>query len=245
MNFFEKQFRRMLWGDNAIIAPFYVDGVCFGTLGRDYLIQMEFTDPQEKYRFDTLEIVAAHRRSDELNTIHIQLEDVLGKKFIFPAKEGSGSSHMWVNRDLPGWNSYQLTQGDWDRLYDAVKGSLDSLRKPENHSSPNPRLVYICAPLRGNVKRNIEFARRRAREVFQTGEVPICPHLMFPPIADPGNPPEDQAARDMGLRLMALCQQVNVYGGECTAGMQTEIHLARELGIPVKFMEGGDGHEEK
>ena len=99
------------------------------------------------------------------------------------------------------------------------------------------KLVYICAPLRGNVEQNIEFARRRAREVFQGGEIPICPHLMFPPIADSGNPSEDQAARDMGLQLAALCQQVSVYGGARTAGMQAEIELAEQLGIPVKYVE--------
>lgn len=42
MNFFEGQFRKMLWGSDMILSPFYVDGVCFGTLGRDYLVQMEF-----------------------------------------------------------------------------------------------------------------------------------------------------------------------------------------------------------
>lgn len=60
---------------------------------------------------------------------------------------------------------------------------------------------------------------------------------MFPPIADPGNEVEDQAAREMGLRLVALCQQVNVYG-TYTAGMREEIDLAQELNIPVKTMEG-------
>ena len=246
MNFFEGQFRKIFWGSNMIGSSFYVDGVCFGTLGRDHLVQMEFTDPQRRYRFDTLKIVVAHRTSGKFNTFHIQLEDVLGKKFIFPAEEGSGSSHMWVNSNLPGWNPYQPTREDWHRLQDAVKDCLESFCKlEESQPVPAPTLVYICAPLRGNVAGNIEFARQRAREVFQAGEVPICPHLMFPPIADPGNPSEDQVAREMGLRLVALCQQVNVYGGKRTSGMQAEIDFARELGIPVNFIEGGVGHEKK
>ncbi len=113
------------------------------------------------------------------------------------------------------------------------------------HQEPNHKLVYICAPLRGDVERNIEFARQRAQEVFRAGEVPICPHLLFPPIADPCNESEDQAAREMGLWLVALCQQVNVYGNSCTAGMQGEIDLAQQLNIPVKLMEGGVRNEEK
>ena len=114
---------------------------------------------------------------------------------------------------------------------------MQPFREQASELEYNLQLVYICAPLRGDVERNIEFARQRSREVFQGGEIPICPHLMFPPIADPGTPSEDQVARDMGLQLVALCQQVNVYGGECTAGMQAEIELAERLGIPVKYVE--------
>ena len=95
-----------------------------------------------------------------------------------------------------------------------------------------PRLVYICAPLRGEVEKNIAFARDKAREVFAAGNVPICPHLMFPPIADPENPAQDQAAREMGLRLVEKCQQVNVYG-PVMEGMWAEIQRANKLDIPV------------
>ena len=65
------------------------------------------------------------------------------------------------------------------------------------------------------------------------GNVPICPHLMFPPIADPENPAQDQAAREMGLRLVESCQQVNVYGSVWTDEMWDEIHHASKLGIPM------------
>ena len=70
------------------------------------------------------------------------------------------------------------------------------------------------------------------QEVFQAGDIPVCPHLMFPPIADPGDPVQDQAAREMGLRLVEKCQQVNVYG-PVTEGMWAEIHRANKLDIPV------------
>ena len=95
-----------------------------------------------------------------------------------------------------------------------------------------PKLIYICAPLRGEVEKNIAFAREKAREVFAEGDVPICPHLMFPPIADPENPAQDQAAREMGLRLVESCQQVNVYGPVWTRGMWAEIRHAERLGDP-------------
>lgn len=80
----------------------------------------------------------------------------------------------------------------------------------------------------------MEFARQKAQAVFQQGDIPICPHLMFPPIADPGDPAQDKAARDMGLRLVESCQEVHVYGPERTDGMWAEIRHAMDLGIQVK-----------
>ena len=234
MNFFEGQFRKMLWGNDMIRTPFYVDGACFGTLGRDHLVQMQFLASKNGYLFDVLEIVVVRRVGDQQNTFNLQLKDILGGKVIFSGAPREAASHWF---DVDHWIKYDFTWEDWHRLQDAVKDCLDSFCKPEVPSAPSHRLVYLCAPLRGDVERNIEFARRRAREVFQGGEVPICPHLMFPPIADPGNESENQAARDMGLRLVALCQQVNVYGGTHTAGMREEIELAERLGIPVKYVE--------
>ena len=116
----------------------------------------------------------------------------------------------------------------------AVSEYLDVFRdRVTERRQDGPKLVYICAPLRGEVEKNIAFAREKAREVFAEGNVPVCPHLLFPPIADTGNPAQDQAAREMGLRLVEFCQQVNVYGPVWTEGMWAEINHAERLGIPV------------
>ena len=87
--------------------------------------------------------------------------------------------------------------------------------------------------LRGDVTNNVEFARQKAQEVFVEGNIPICPHLLFPPVADPTDPAQDEKARAMGLRLLESCQQMNVYGPVWTDGMWQEIYKAGELGIPV------------
>ena len=74
--------------------------------------------------------------------------------------------------------------------------------------------MYICTPLRGEAEQNITLAKETARAVFQGGDIPICPNLLFTLIAAPGDPVQEQAAQEMGLRLVELCQQVNVYGPE-------------------------------
>lgn len=99
--------------------------------------------------------------------------------------------------------------------------------------SSGPKRVYICAPLRGAVERNVEAVRLFAKEVFEAGEIPICPHLMFPPIADPKDTAQDEKAFGMCLKLIESCHQVNVYG-QPTEGMQAEIAYAKRMGVPVQ-----------
>ena len=87
------------------------------------------------------------------------------------------------------------------------------------------KLVYISAPLRGDVENNISFARAKSREVFEEGNIPICPHLMFPPIINMDDLIEDQKAMKMCLKLIERCNEMRVYGKEWTEGMLSLIHI--------------------
>ena len=110
--------------------------------------------------------------------------------------------------DMTGYN-YK----DTVTSYSLCEDTLDPDNEPENELNPTaflrkhetgPRFVYISAPLRGNIENNIAFAKEKAREVFLEGNIPVCPHLLFPPIADPRNPVEDKVAMRMCLMLLAL-----------------------------------------
>lgn len=246
MNFFEKELRK-LFSSSQIMESIYFEGnACIGTLGKDFWIRVRFVSTHDTVRHDALEVVVLDRLACSSMTHYLKFEQIWRNHYIFVAPKSGWRICPDIRACPAKEKEYPFAEADREKLRAAVQQYLQPFREQALElQHVDLRLVYICAPLRGDVESNIEFARQRAREVFQNGEVPICPHLMFPPIADPGNPSEDQAARDMGLRLVALCQQVNVYGGECTAGMQAEIGLARKLGIPVKFIEGGAGHEEK
>ncbi|MEI3465220.1 MAG: hypothetical protein V8R07_04885 [Bacteroides fragilis] len=148
--------------------------------------------------------------------------------------------HIWVDGDRIDWYAYHPTQEDYRQLRQMASDYVETFRIQVPAKGHGPKLVYICAPLRGEVDKNIEFARQKAQEVFQAGDIPVCPHLMFPPIADPGDPAQDLAAREMGLRLVEKCQQVNVYG-PVTEGMWRSIHRANKLDIPVVTDSGPEG----
>ena len=66
-----------------------------------------------------------------------------------------------------------------------------------------------------------------------SASIPICPHLLFPPITDPKHPEQDKKVKEMSLRLLESCQQLNVYGPIWTDDMWKHIYRAGDLGIPV------------
>lgn len=239
MNFFERELRKLFSSGRLMESIYFEANTCVGTLGRNFWSRVRFISIFATVRYDALEIVVLDRLAQSAITTPLKFEDIWRNKHIFVTPDLGWRICPEIRTCPAKEKEYPFTEDDREKLRNAVRQYLQPfLDQVSELERDDLQLVYICAPLRGNVEQNIEFARQRAREVFQGGDVPICPHLMFPPIAAPGNEVEDQAAREMGLRLVALCQQVNVYG-TYTAGMREEIDLAQKLNIPVKWIEGG------
>ena len=246
-SFFEQELGR-LFGDGQVIRnPTYSGRSCFGTLGKDLRVRARFITTGYADHYDSLKITVLNRTDGPVDTLVLKLKDLLGKKSVpgNPNFREGVSPHIWDNYGKQEWYAYHPTAADYEVIRQAAKQYLDVFRDRQQErvqDQDGPKLVYICAPLRGDVEKNIEFARQKAQEVFQAGDIPVCPHLMFPPIADPENPQQDQAARDMGLRLVESCQEVRVYGPEWTEGMWAEIRHAMDLGIEVKTDQQTIGH---
>lgn len=231
-NFFEQELRKLFEDGTIIQSPSFTGRACLGTLGQDLRVRAQFVTTGYADHYDTLRITVLNRTDGPVDTLSLKLSDVWGAN----KKDRSGNPikpYIWVYRDEIDWYSYHPTQTDREKLKEEVKQYLEPFRDAER-SHDGLKLVYICAPLQGDIEKNINFARQKAKEEFQSGSVPICPHLMFPPFADATDPKQDQAAREMGLRLVEVCQEVHVYGSEWTDGMWAEIRHAIDLGIVVK-----------
>ena len=236
-NFFERELGRVFGDGQVIRDPTYSGRACLGTLGKDLRVRAQFITTGYADHYDALKITVLNRADGPVDTLVLKLKDLLGKKPVpgNPYFPNGVAPHIWLDQGKPEWYAFQPTAADYDTIRQAAKQYLDVFRdRQQEHAQDGPKLVYICAPLRGDVEKNIEFARQKAQEVFQAGDIPVCPHLMFPPIADPENPQQDQAAREMGLRLVESCQEVHIYGPEWTEGMWAEIRHAMDLGIQVK-----------
>lgn len=232
-NLFEQELRKLFGGGEVISSPQFSGRNCFGTLGKDLRVRAQFVAMEISRKYDALKLTVLNRTDGPVDTLVLKLKDVLGVKPVpgNPNFRKGVSLHIWDDQGKVAWYACQPTAADYDAIRQAADQYLSVFR---DRALDGPKLVYICAPLRGEVEKNIEFARQKAHEVFRSGNVPVCPHLMFPPIADPEDPAQDKTAREMGLRLVESCQEVHVYGTEWTDGMWAEIRHAMDLGIEVK-----------
>lgn len=237
-NFFEQELRK-LFGDGEIIHdPVFVGRACVGGLDAGRQVRAEFVTMGHADHYEALRMTLLDNDLGVVDKLTLRLKDLWGKKAIpnNPYLKNGINPHIWVNDDKADWYAYYPTPADYQVLRQAARDYLSAFREraPE-YDCGAPKLVYICAPLRGEADQDITFAKETAREVFQGGDIPICPNLLFTLIAAPGDPVQEQAAQEMCLRLVELCQQVNVYGPVLTPEMQAEAQRAHDLGIPVIF----------
>lgn len=230
MNFFEQELGKLFGAGDVIGRPEFVGSCCIGSLGQDLRVKAQLVTCGAADRYEALRLTVLNRMGGEVDKIDLKFRDTMGLKLVpdNPNFAEGIAPHIWVYKDKAEWYAYQPTGEDYARLRKAVANYLQSFWEQDR-----ARLVYVCAPLRGDVEANIEFARAKAAELFRQGYIPICPHLMFPPVADVNNPAQDEQARKMGLQLIGLCSRVNVYGPEWTDGMWAEIHRAEKMGVPV------------
>lgn len=95
-------------------------------------------------------------------------------------------------------------------------------------------LVYICAPYRGNINKNIKDAIRYAKFTYEQGNVPITPHLFFP-FLDESKENHRQDALTMDLILLGKCQEVWVFGKRITEGMAKELEVSKRRKQTIRY----------
>ena len=96
--------------------------------------------------------------------------------------------------------------------------------------------VFICSPFRGDMEGNARRAAVYSRMACEEGYLPIAPHLLFPQFLNEGIEEERRLGIAMGMELLALCDEVWVFG-EATEGMAAEIASATEQGKIIIFKE--------
>lgn len=100
------------------------------------------------------------------------------------------------------------------------------------------KIVILESPFAGNIKRNIEYARRCVKDCLLRGEAPMASHLLYtqPGILDDNIPKERELGINAGLEWRKVAEASVVYTDYgISKGMEYGIKAAEEAGIPVKY----------
>lgn len=95
--------------------------------------------------------------------------------------------------------------------------------------------IYICSPLGGDVKANLEKVKGYTKFALLSGTTPVVPHF-YALCLDDSNLKERKIGMAAGLSLLWFCDELWVFGEKVTNGMQSEINFCRNLNIRVRFV---------
>lgn len=99
--------------------------------------------------------------------------------------------------------------------------------------------VYICAPLGGNVKENLENAIWYTKYALKQGVAPVTTYF-YALCLDDNNPQDRALGMSAGMSLLWFCDEMWVFGDEITKGMKEEIKFCENLHIPIKRFSGAE-----
>ena len=81
-NFFEQELQK-LFGDGMIIgAPAFSGRSCYGTLGKDLRVRVQFVTTKIADDYGALKLTVLNRTDGPVDTLVLKLKDLLGKKLV-------------------------------------------------------------------------------------------------------------------------------------------------------------------
>lgn len=98
--------------------------------------------------------------------------------------------------------------------------------------------VFICSRYAGDVKKNVETAKRLCRKATGEGLAPFAPHLLYTLFLNDDEPEEKLLGLECGKAFLDKCDELWFYIGDgVSANMRHERDHALNLGIPVRIVE--------
>lgn len=99
--------------------------------------------------------------------------------------------------------------------------------------------VYICAPLGGNIKENLQKVKEYTRYALMCGASPVVPHFYALCLND-DNSKEREIGMAAGLSLLWFCDEMWIFGDEETEGMQSKIQFCKNLNIRTRKIKNSE-----
>ena len=98
------------------------------------------------------------------------------------------------------------------------------------------KLVILESPLRGNVDKNLHYARLAAADCVSRGESPYGSHLILTQFMDDEDPWQRATGMTLGWAWLTVADKVVVYQDlGVSDGMKQGIDEATRLGVPIEY----------
>ena len=95
--------------------------------------------------------------------------------------------------------------------------------------------VYIASPLRGDIEGNIQRAKDYCRFVIKQNKLPFCPHIYFTQFLNDNIESERRIGMIHGIQMLKRCKELWVFGDKISEGMQSEIRIAKDRNMPIRY----------
>ena len=112
--------------------------------------------------------------------------------------------------------------------------ALGNVEREEKAKNYRP-CVFICSPFAGEIKINLENARKYLRFAVDKGAIPFAPHLLYPQIMDDHDPDERKMGLFFGMVWLRKCDELWVFGSHISSGMRTEINKATKHRMTIRY----------
>lgn len=134
-------------------------------------------------------------------------------------------------------NMYRNSEGYYDPTAGAALSHVMKeyrAKKRKLYAEKNRRKVYVASKYAGDTEANTKAAIGYCRMAVREGYLPVASHLLYPQILDDHNPKERELGLMFGLALLAVCDEVWVFG-DVSSGMAREIEEAKRLKKKVRY----------
>lgn len=100
------------------------------------------------------------------------------------------------------------------------------------------KIIYIAHPIGGNIDANVKNILGIVKDLNMSGlpVVPFAPYIVDVLALDDNDPEQRARGFENNKQLFDFVDEVWLYGGWISHGMQTEIEWAKERNIPVLQM---------
>ncbi|MCL2078752.1 MAG: hypothetical protein FWH17_02790 [Oscillospiraceae bacterium] len=114
MNYFEQELRRLTQACDGVINPTFAGRACYGDLGGDNRIKLEFVTQGTHERYEAVKATVLNRVDGEVDSLFFRFGDVWGKKH--PHGSAHGTAHIWTYQGKSEWYAYYPTDADMKKL---------------------------------------------------------------------------------------------------------------------------------